>query len=62
MTKSMIFQIVKSANREWDYLVNLKIGNNKVKVPVEKKWDLGNMHLFQLQFLNEKNQDFILIA
>ena len=59
---NMTWKIVKSSNRQWDCMLNLKIGNNHVKVPVEKKYELRNMHLAQLQNLKEINPDYILLA
>jgi hypothetical protein len=58
----MNWKIVKSADRYWDRFVKLKIGTNQVKVPVEKKSEIRNMHLAQLQNLKNINPDFILIA
>lgn len=58
----MSWKILKSPDRVWDYLVDLKIGNNQVKVPVEIKVEIRNIHLPQLQNLRKKNPDFILIA
>lgn len=59
---NMTWKTANSADRYWDCLISLKIGNNQVKVPVEEKSEVRNMHLPQLQNLKKINQDFILIA
>jgi hypothetical protein len=59
---NMTWKTVHSKDKHWDCFVNLKIGKNQVKVPVEKKSELRNMHLAQLQNLKEINPDYILIA
>ncbi len=56
------WKIAKSAARDWDCFVHLKIGDKQIKAPVKKKSELRNMHLAQLQGLKEKNSDFILFA
>jgi len=58
----MTWKILKSNDRYWDYFLNLKIGNSQVKMPVEKKSEVRNMHLPQLQNLKKVNPDFILIT
>lgn len=62
MKIEMVWGTIKNADRPWDYLVNLKIGANKIKVPIEDKSELRNIHLSQLQDLKRINPDFILIA
>jgi len=57
----MNWKIIKSSDKHWDRIVNLNIGTNQVKVPLERKSEIRNLHLAQLQNLKNINPDFILI-
>ena len=43
-------------------IVDLRIGNNQVEVPIEIKQELRKMHLAQLQDLKEIHEDYLLLA
>lgn len=59
---NLTWKTTRSNNYSWDNIISLKIGKNQVKIPLETKQELRNIHLTQLQDLKEGNADYLLIA
>lgn len=59
---NMSWKTIASNNNSWDHFISLKIAANQVKVPVETKRELRNIHLTQLQDLKNTDENYLVLA